>query len=291
MARSIPQPSDIVHSSHLHAIDRSAGARCFDMLIVDGFSLRVPDDQRARPRLTIAELVHEVPTTARRAMSTITSRSGYAAAWAAAVALLLTAPVRAADPSAIALDREPCVTVQAEGAGQIDPTGHRQRVVALATLRDGRRLTELFPYEWTYANPARDNPFFRANAFRTDLPVRIQRPRRPLDPRTVSPLIAFVLEHTGADGHFHGRACTPWSGAEDRTFAGRVSEHQVPERIAHATDDNLVVQIALVQKGAGPITVCAVARNIGKKPVERVRLRWDFKLRSGTSFKDVTICG
>jgi hypothetical protein len=210
------------------------------------------------------------------------SQSGYAAAWAAAVALLLTAPVRAADPFASALDREPCVTVRFGPGVEIDTTGHRQRVVAVATLRDGRRLEGAFPYDWTYADPSRDNRLFGANAYRTDRRWTVQRPPRALDPRTVSPVIAYVLKHTDGDGRFHARACPPLSGAAaDMTFPERFSNNLIPLRVDHATDDNLVVHVAL-EHGAAPVRVCALALNIGTRAVERVRLRWGFKLRSAT---------
>jgi hypothetical protein len=213
-------------------------------------------------------------------MKIVPSPSRYAAVWAA-VALLLAAPVRAADPSVRALDREPCVTVGFAAGVEIDATGHRQRVVAEARLRDGRRLDGLFPYDWTYANPARDNPFFGANAFRGDRPFRVQRPPHPLDPATLSPVVAYLLEHTDGDGHSHVRACPPLSGAAGMTLSERFWRHFVRVRVGHVTDDNLVVQVALVH-GNAPVSVCALALNIGAIPVERVRLRWIFTLRSGT---------
>jgi len=215
-------------------------------------------------------------------MSIIQSRIGHAAVWAAGVVLLLTSPVRATDHSASVLDREPCVTVGFSAGVEIDASGHRQRVVAIATLRDGRQLEGVFPYDWTYAHPTRDNRLFGANRFRTDLPLRIQRPPRQLDPRTVSPVIAYVLEHTDAGGHFHGRACPPLSGAAEMALPERLEKGQIRERIAHATDDNLAVHVALVHARTGSFTVCALALNIGTTAVERVRLRWDFKLRTGT---------
>ena len=77
----------------------------------------------------------------------------------------------------------------------------------------------------------------------------------------------------------------------DRTFPERFSDHFIAVRVGHATDDNLAVEVGLSHKGAGPFTVCAIALNVGTKPVERVRLRWDFKLRSGsvTTRQDVRV--
>ncbi|MDB5042528.1 MAG: hypothetical protein JWN27_3254 [Candidatus Eremiobacteraeota bacterium] len=220
---------------------------------------------------------------ARQRMITTRDRGSFATIWAVAAALLLlAAPVCASDIPASALDREPCVSLRFAPALEIDSSGHRQRVVAFAMLRDGRELEGLFPYDWTYADPAHENPFFGANAFRTDLPIRIQRPPHPLAPRTVSPVIAYILEHTYGDGHLRVRTCPPLTGATDRTFSGRLTEHVIGLQVRHATDDDFVVQVASAQKGAGPITVCALALNVGARPVERVRLRWDFRLRSGT---------
>jgi len=210
-------------------------------------------------------------------------RSDFAVVMAAAAVLLLIAPVRAAERSAGALDREPCVTIGFSTGIGIDPTGRRERVLAIARLRDGREITEVFPYDWTYSNPAHDNPFFGTNGFRSDLPVKIQKPPRRFDSRTVSPVIAYVLEHTDHDGRFHARACPPLSGVGDRTFPERFSDKFIAVRIGHATDDNLAVEVGLSHKGAGPFTVCAFALNVGTKPVERVRLRWNFKLRSGSA--------
>ena len=205
----------------------------------------------------------------------------YLAASIASLLVLLATPIDAAETSGVALDREPCVTVSFASGWQIDATGHRQRVVATATLRDGRQLEGPFPYDWTYANPSHDNRFFGANGFRSDLPLRVQRPPRPLDPRTVSPVITYVLAHTDKDGRFHGRACPP-PATPDQTIFERLSGNLIPKRVSHIVADDLVLQIALSHKGEGPITACALALNVGTRPVERVRLRWDFKLRSGT---------
>lgn len=172
------------------------------------------------------------------------------------------------------------MTVGFSATEPIDPSGHRERVYAVAILHDGRQLSENFPYDWTFRNPARDNPFYGANGFRTDRPLIVQRPPRGVDPRTLPPVIAFVLAHLDRHGRFHGRRCPP-SGAVEITFFERVSEGMVRRRLAHATEDDLVAQFATVNS-AGAISVCAFAANVGKKPVVRVRLRWQFKLRSET---------
>lgn len=208
------------------------------------------------------------------------SGSGYAAMWVAGVAMLLTASVRTAEASRTALDREPCVTMVFRATQQTDPTGHREYVYATAKFRDGREAGAMFPYVWTYADPARQSPFFGTNTFQSDVPLRIQRVPRALDPRTVSPVIAYILEHTDPGGRYHGRPCPPWS-IPDRTFFERVSEGLIPRRVHHAADDGLVAEIAPVSDH-GVISVCALAVNIGPKPVRRVRLRWDLKLRSET---------
>lgn len=180
------------------------------------------------------------------------------------------------------LDGEPCVTLGFHAAaGRSARDGRTQGVEVVAHLQDGRTLTGVFPYDWIYENPARDNPFYRANAFQDGKPFAVQLPKKRLEKKAISPVIAYVLEHTDASGRLHANSCAPPTAPPATTLHERINARKLVRHLRNMTHQPLYITSEFVSKGDGPVKVCLLALNIGTQKIDRLELRFDFTLNSG----------
>jgi hypothetical protein len=201
---------------------------------------------------------------------------------AALLAFVLSFPLLGIAGRTTALDEEPCVTVGFHAAaGGKATNGHTQRVEVVAYLQDGRSLVAVFPYDWTYEDPARDNPFYGANVFRYRTPFAVQLPKERLEKQSLPPIIAYVLEHTDAGGHLHTKSCPPSTPPPATTLHEGINAGTLIRHVRNTTHEPLYLTSEIRSKADGPITVCLLALNIGKHPIDHLDLRFDFNLSSG----------
>jgi hypothetical protein len=148
-----------------------------------------------------------------------------------------------------------------------------------ATLHfpDGHTESDVFPYPWAYPNGEQTDPWSMTNLLRGDFVVGLQLPPLGFDRTSLSPLLAFVVAHTAADGTTDLKDCprpspTPLPADRlavmERPMVGDWPSSAPFEARAYFVGHPVAGDI---RHPAASLEICAVFTNLARRPVRRMQ--------------------